>query len=63
MIVIYGYVQGLCLPLYICVMPNSFSQRLWLMSLMTFCGVDLFPDLILWKGQPEILKKLWDLVD
>ena len=33
------------------------------MSLMTFCGGDLFPDLILWKGQPEILKKLWGLVD
>lgn len=33
------------------------------MSLMTFCGEDLFPDLILWKGQPEMLKKLWALVD
>ena len=33
------------------------------MSLMTFCGGDLFPDLILWKGQPEMLKKLWALVD
>lgn len=42
---------------------SSFSQRLWLMSFMTFCGGDLFPDLILWKGQPEILKKLWALVD
>ena len=33
------------------------------MSLMTFCGGDLFPDLMLWKGQPEMLKKLWALVD
>jgi hypothetical protein len=63
MIVIYVCVWVLCLPLYICLIPSSFSQRLWLMSFMTFCGGDLFSDLILWKGQPEILKKLWVLVD
>ena len=33
------------------------------MPLMTFCGGDLFPDLMPWKGQPETLKKLWALVD
>lgn len=54
-----GCDQILCFPLYICATPSSFSQRLWLMSFMTFCGEDLFLDLILWKGQPEILKKLW----
>lgn len=49
----------LYLRLYICAMPSSFSQRLWLVSFMIFWGEDLFPDLILWKGQPEIPKKLW----
>lgn len=38
MIDIYGFVQVLCLPLCIYVMPSSFSQRLWLMLLMKFCG-------------------------
>lgn len=54
--------------LYVCLWisvwcQQVFSQRRWLMLLITFCGGDLFSDLILWKGQLEILKKLWDLVD
>lgn len=28
------------------------------MSLMTFCGGDLFPDLILGKGQPETTQEI-----
>lgn len=60
---LYIRVWVLCLPLCICVKPSSLSQRLWLMSFTVFCAQDLFPDLILWKGQPEILKKWWTFVD
>lgn len=33
------------------------------MLFMIVCGRDLFFDFIFWKGQFEIFKKLWILVD
>lgn len=52
---------------YVCLCISAECQFFFTKALADvvhdICGGDLFPDLILWKGQPEILKKLWALVD